>query len=434
MNNIKIALCAFVCFLFTLTGIGQSTIDTIFFSQDEIVRKIHTTEKYIGIKVDNKKLHSGKGILYNRSGEIILEYEQDSNSLFDFIPNDRYNQIIVINKKQVNSIGMLDEIMAIGIDTKNIAWKTRSIASEYLISPDCKYLMTQTYETDADVKNEFRIINLMDGSNLPVNFDLGEYYFATWFDTQRVVLFTIEYEMKRNDSYFEEMEKYRKEISKIRNEKADFYFKYKNDSLISKQDFNIQNQKYLNKIDSIDKEYAPILKIQPNKVGETKPEQNIGRPYSFSTKSLIFIMYNIVTNNIEYEKKIDPGDSIIACIRYESIGSINIDEDKNIYVVDYKDKFYQLDKTFNINWSVKLEQPYSVYKVIDADSIFFVVEERKKNEYNIISKKGEKKLLNATDNPNLTEKIKKKSKSFIIDLRLGNEYDIENNLIKLRSK
>ena len=138
---------------------------------------------------------------------------------------------------------------------------------------------------------------------------------------------------------------------------------------------------------------------------------------------------HIVTNEIEYERTYDPDDNILVNLRSNSTGAINVDQDKNIYVLDYKDKFHQLDNKFNINWSVKLKQPYAVYKILDSDSIFFVVKEKEKNEYSIISKKGKKHLLDSAVNPILSDRIKKETRSYIIDLKSGIEFDGENRLL-----
>ena len=138
MKYIKIVFIAFVYISSTSRVFGQHKKDTIVFSQDEKVRKIHTTEKYVGIKVDNKKLRKGRGILYNRSGEKIFEYEEDTNRILDFIPNEKYNQIIIINKIWDYPVQFKDELVAFDIDTKSIKWKARSIASVYLIYPDGK--------------------------------------------------------------------------------------------------------------------------------------------------------------------------------------------------------------------------------------------------------------------------------------------------------
>lgn len=433
MNKIKTVIFLIGCISSIHLVIGQYDKDTIFFSKDEIVRKIHSTDNYIGIKVDNKKSLKAKGVLYNMSGEKILEFEEDTNRILDFIPNELYNQIILINKIWVYPVRYKDEIVAIDIDSGSINWKVRSIASEYLVSPDGKYLLTESNVAGYEIKNEFEVINLMDGSILLTNLELGENYYANWLDNQRVVIYAPEWEIIKNDKYFKEEEGWNQEKRKVHKEKADLYFKLKKDS-ISKEDFDAQYQAYNDKLDSINKDHATKTRLQPHKVGDEEQEQFVGRPYSFEIKSIYFILYNVVTKTIELEKKYNPDDNIISNIRYNPMGTISIDNEKNIYVLDYKDRFHQLDNNLNVKWSVEMERPYSIYKVIKSDSIFFVVDERKKTEYSIISKNGTKRNLSDTDDLVANKKIDKNSRSKVIDLRTGLEYNNEKNFIKLRNK
>ncbi len=391
---------------------------------------MHTTEKYVGICGFNSKLRKPMGILYSRSGEKLFEHLPDSAKLFDFIPNDRYNQIILINKISKYPVQYKDELVALDIATKSIKWRARAVAPKYIISPDGKYLMTGFSVSTADErKSEFGIINLVDGSMLPVDFDLGDFYIAAWYDTQRVILHTRVWERKRNDQYFNATEKYQNELNKLNEEKKDLHRNYKQDRLMSKQYYTTQIQKLNYKIDSIEKDYNSRSMLRPIKVGDTTTTQFIGRPFDFSIKSLNFIMYNIVTNEIEYAKSYDPDDNILANLSYKRMGTINVDENKNIYVVDNKGKFHQLDNKFNVNWSVQLERPFALYKIIHEEGISFAVREKNKNESSTISKSGKKKLLNAVDNPILFDKTKKPSRSQIIDLKSGIEFDDENRLL-----
>ncbi len=432
MNYIKIVLIASVCISSISRGYGQINKDTIFFSQDETIRQMHTTEKHVGICGFNGKLRKPMGILYSRSGEKLFEHLPDSAKLFDFIPNDRYNQIILINRKSSYPLVFKDELVALDINTKSINWKARAVAAKYIISPDGKYIMTEMSREDDEIRDEFRIINLVDGSILPVDFDLGDYYYATWCDAQRVILYPSRWVIKSNDPNFDAKEKFKNEYKKLSEEKKDLHLKYQQNRLMSEQYYTTQNQKLDNKIDSIDKDHNSRLIASQIKVGDTTATQYVGGPYEFDTKYNNFIIYNIATNEIEVEKSYDWDDNILTSLRYQWCGKINVDEDGNIYVVDYKDRFHQLDNKFNVNWSVQLEIPNRLYKIINEEGISFAVMEVNKNESFLISKSGEKQLLNPADNPILFVKTKKPSITDIIDLKSGIEYDTEKRLLIFR--
>jgi hypothetical protein len=178
--------------LFAFEVRAQETTKVIFDSQKESIVNYSQNNDLIGISTYESL---GNGLmndhLYikNQNGEIIQHIE---------IKNAEYATKIKLMHSATNFICVNSSsngqgnIIAYNIKSGKVLWKTDTEADPRIdISPDDKYALTTFnmgwFYGDEEIK--LRIINLDDGSDLPLNKIFNNFY-AAWFDNERIIVIT----------------------------------------------------------------------------------------------------------------------------------------------------------------------------------------------------------------------------------------------------
>lgn len=394
---------------------GQ-TIEYIYLDRSERVEKLNASSKYIGLSLYNINNHEQKGILYDTLGNKLFEYKADTARIKNFLPNEKNNQVIVINECLRNHQTQMDEIVAYDICNKSIKWKTKALGQFYKMSPDGKYLLTAHHHEDPGLKSESKlsIIDLDNGNFLPLNEDYTR-FIADWYDSSRIIVYTWGFEFAKNEQFTNHLAEYAEALDSISKVRAKLYSNFKK-GYISKDDYDST----LHQLNNDQKDFLVAQRMQLS-------EQ--GMPYTSKVSEYKLIKYNILTNQIEIEKNIMEGKYIETLLKEISIGNYLGENNITVYLKETKNRLHKLDSNLNLVWTTELELPF--YKIIENNKMYFVAYEQKGDVYKLITRNGQKQLLSRSNDIVVDIQKNKLENSNIIDLRGNFSFNSENNSIKL---
>lgn len=391
----------------------------IYIDRSETVQKLNASGKYIGLSLYNMNNHEQKGILYDTLGNKLFEYKADTARMKNFLPNEKNSQVIVINERSGKHQTYLDEIISYDIYNKSVKWETKTLGQYYKMSPDGKYLLTAHHHEDPDLKSESRlnIINLESGNFLPLNNNFT-HFIADWYDATRIIIYTWEFELKKNEQFINEYERYAEGLNNISKIKAKLYSNFK--------------KGYINK----DEYDATLLQLNNDQkdfiVTQRKQLSKQGMPYTSKVSKHKLIKYNVITNQIEVEKNITVGENIASLVKEIFIGNYLGENNITVYLKETKNRIHKLDSNLNLIWTAELELPF--YKILENDKMYFVIYDQKGDAYKLITKNGRKQILSKTNNIVVGIQTNKLEYSNIIDLRGNFSFDRSNNSIKLSNE
>ncbi len=410
--------------LFQLNAQQEEKI--IQFSQNERISQVNTSGKYVGVMLFDKGERKHRGILYDTLGNGIFEVEAgtDTSHLKNIMPNERNDQAVVITKhlKGRHSQWIKDEIISYSIPDKKIQWKATMLGGLYKISPDGRYLLTiiDGYQSDPDLDSghNLGVLNLDNGQLLPIQNEYHKFR-ADWFDEERIIIYTWDAELVKNEQFAKKMEDYSKGVDSISKEKFKLYRDY--------EASKIDSQQYEKRVNQFNEAQTKFMRQKRKGLAQ------VGRPLITRIKDPRLIRYNVETNRVEYERVLEPEGTIDFPIRRIDIGKYVGNNTQGIYLKSLKD-LYKLDSNFNILWKTNLyyRDVDGFYYIKGYKGMYFVFKDRNTNKYYRIGNNGKRNELTSNNNPVFRSKMVQFYPK-VIDLTLPFQFDKKNNRIHFRN-
>lgn len=337
---------------------AQEQANVFSLKDDEALQEIKESKNYIVVSTGNDKTTYDNAYVFDTKGNIVftpMEFERDVVTAF---PIESYNTLLVI----LNSEGPLNNnlLRAYDLTTRTIKWEIELNAGSYEISPDEKYLMTNGVGySESELYSPFTIINLNDGTkrNISVNFDKC---YTNWLSTEKIVIIINQEEHTKE--YKALLEKYQiieNKLEPIYQEREELSEKLKN-KLITELDFKkrIDNNNY--QYGKLIEEWRQLNNLKVNK-------------YQYSVAKMM--IYNLVTDKIEFEKEIynskGEGFYIEPLAGSDTHGKIFMDSNNDMYILGFviinnskpERSLIKLNQNGNIEWSKNIEKDlsYAIY-------------------------------------------------------------------------
>jgi hypothetical protein len=397
-NPMKVIL--FIVFILPSLFFSQAeTLKTIEFESDSHIESIFSTYNYSSIIIKRKNFPYHTLYLYDKNGNPVNDITLNKSSFVLARPIEELGYLVYIVRgweTGYGDVGSPDIIKAIDLQTGILIWESTANASLFEFSKDNKHILTKSVSMDR--KSALEVINIADGSKITIP---SEYSCAAFLDSNRLIFSRQNYQV----THTIQEESIKSPIIRIDdiNEKI---FLLKNNyhrGIISKDTLEY-------KIDLFEQEKTNI-KAQ---VGTEDPYlENIHRAKSAqkiitkNPSNISLIIYNYNREMIEEMKNIENIDGKEISIRnHSSIGSINVDENNNVYLYasareknsnKYDHVLICLDRELNTKWNLPLDTYSTISKYYHDNKVDFFITEADKPNKIIIKADGTIEDLNYND-------------------------------------
>lgn len=318
-NSLLIILGMFFIPIYLLNGQVNSKVLNL--EQNASIQEVGETKNFISIRTGRSEPNRKySAFVLDKTGNKLLEKTgEDNRFMVQAEAVEPLNYFIVVQQGYEGyegTPGKDDFIQAFDIKTGNEVWQTHANALRYSVSPDGKYMITQSDVTMSGPSgSKFTIMNLQNGTTVSHTLKLRS-WFAEWLDNDRIVIAL--QQIKKNPdtkNYYENLAKKEKE----RNTLMDSLIHQRMRLSIELKMRKVSQQEYDDKIAENNQKYDELNKQKAEAVRIKNLHQQ--KPAMMLDASKLMI-YNIQTSQIELEKEINAPDGSPMLLRSSSDGGL----------------------------------------------------------------------------------------------------------------
>jgi len=306
---------------------GQPQSKVINLENNFNIQEVSETKNYVGVKAGRQEPNfKYTAYVLDKTGNTLLEKTgEDNRYMIQAEAVEPLNYFIIVQQGYegyAGTPGKDDLIQAFDIKTGNEVWQTHANALRYSVSPDGKYMITQSDVTMGGPSgSNFTIMNLENGTSVSHTLKLRS-WFAEWLDNDRIVIAL--QQIKNNPetkSYYEDLAKKNKE----RNSLIDYLIHQRMQLSIELKMRKVSQQEYDAKMADNTQKYDELNK-QKSEVERIK-NLHQQKPAIMLAASKLMI-YNMQTRQKELEKEIYAPDGmpiVLGSFSNEDLGTLSVE-------------------------------------------------------------------------------------------------------------
>jgi hypothetical protein len=374
---------------------GQPQTKSINLEGNVTIQEVSETKNYVTIKAGRQEPNfKYTAYVLDKTGNKLLEKTgEDNRFMVQAEAVEPLNYFIVVQQGYEGyegTPGKDDLIQAFDIKTGNEVWQTRANALRYSVSPDGKYMITQSHASMGGPSgSKFMLINLQNGTTISHTLKLRS-WFAEWLDNDRIVIAL--QQIKKNPetkNYYEDLTKKNRErnslIDSLIHQRMRLSIELKMRK-VSQQEYDTKLAENNQKCSELNKQKSEVERIK--NLHQQKPAMMLA-----ASKLMI---YNMNTHQIELEKEIyapDGSPIVLESFSNEDIGTLSVEQStQTIYFRGHKGNsdvasacLTKLDKLLGVSMVTPLAG-MRLIKLKVEDELFFVA--RKQGTQYVMDKKS----------------------------------------------
>lgn len=350
--------------------------------------------------------------VFNEQNELILNKEFGNDPIFQAFYLSSEKMILIYQTDQDEEFFMKDKIVAINPTTNAILWEKISASESYLLSPDCKYIMSRANKHS---KTTFNVFSTENGESISVP-EIQNTFLAHWISNDEIMLFE-PFKDFDNSGLNEDMAEIEKKIKELNQKKSLLQGEFK-EGKISKSDYKTKSSHIVSEIGKLlswqrkafrnrdrhkdlpNKAFIKIIDLKENRITKQsyltdKDGNNLTiLPYQMRTyitqqyANKVFIICRDQQRKNSFVVSINHDGEILNSMPLDYIGSdqmiseVTINKTKFYRVLAEEGKYYLINlENFSINEGDIIEKTPRISKL---DKTFYELDSYTENQRYII--------------------------------------------------